>query len=179
MKTDPIDASAWMLTSPLLAGIDDEHRLAIFRCLEMTSAPAGSTLLEQGRPNDRLWFVLDGSVAIERTMPGGRSEILARLTGPAIYGTTTFFRGSALSATIRASTPLTLGTLDHRAHDRLRLEDPRAAEALALSVVRVLSERFDLLDDRLAELMAEHDQDHPRATEWANFRARLFEEPTL
>jgi CRP-like cAMP-binding protein len=83
------------------------------------------------------------------------------------------------SATIRASSDLTLWTLDHPAHDRLRRQDPRAAEALALAVVRTLSERFDLLDRKVSELMAEHDDDHPRVTEWARFRARLFEEPSL
>ena len=37
-------------------------------------------------------------------------------------------------------------TLHHPAHDRLRRENPRAAEELALAVVRTLSEPFDLLD---------------------------------
>ena len=165
--------------SPLLAGVDEAARLAIFRTLGMSRVSAGSTLLEQGKPNDRLWFVLGGDVTIERIGPGSRVEVLARLSGPAIYGTTTFFRGTALSATIRAKGDLTVGTLDHRAHERLRLEEPKAAEALALSVVRVLSERFDQLDARLIEILADHSEDTPRATEWANFRARLFEEPTL
>ncbi len=167
------------LAEPLLAGADDRDRLAVFRALVEGSAPAGTPLLVQGQPNDRLWFVLEGSVAVERKQPGGRVDLLATLSGPAMFGTTTFFRSTAPSATIRAASGLTLGTLDRRAHDRLRREDPRAAEALALEVVRVLSERFDLLDGRLAEMMAEHDDDHPRATEWANFRARLFEEPSL
>ena len=35
-----------------------------------------------------------------------------------------------------------------------------------------------MLDARLAEILAAHGMDPHRATEWADFRARLFEEPT-
>ncbi len=173
------DESEQFLATPLLAGADDRARLAVFRRLVRGRAPVGTPLMTQGQPNDRLWFVLGGSVVIERKQPDGRLDTLATLATPAILGTTTFFRSTAPSATIRASTDLTLWTLDRKAHEQLRIDDPMAAEALALEVVRVLSDRFDQLDVRLAELMAEHDDDHPRANEWANFRSRLFEEPAL
>jgi CRP-like cAMP-binding protein len=173
------DETDRFLAVPLLLGADEGARLAVFRALVERSAPAGTALLVQGKPNDRLWFVREGSVIVEREHPDGRVDVLARLNGPAMYGTTTFFRSSSPSATIRATSELAVGTLDHRAHAQLRREDPRAAEILSLEIVRVLSERFDLLDGRLAEMMAEHDDDHPRANEWANFRARLFEEPSI
>jgi hypothetical protein len=65
--------------------------------------------------------------------------------------------------------------MDHPGHDRLRLENLKAAEELALAAVRVLAERFDMLDKRISDYMAQHPDGHPRATEWSNFRARLFE----
>ena len=142
-------------------------------------ATAGSALLSQGKPNDRLFFVIEGSIVIERKQPDGHVDVMASLPSPAIFGTTTFFRSTPPSASIRASTDLTLWTLDREGHEALRRDDPRAAEALASAILRVLAERFDLLDIRLAELTAEHDDDHPRANEWANFRARLFEDPAL
>jgi CRP-like cAMP-binding protein len=123
--------------------------------------------------------VVEGSVAIERKQPDGHVDVMAIMTSPAIFGTTTFFRPTPPSASIRASTDLTLWTLDREGHEALRREDPRAAEALASALLQVLAERFDLLDVRLAKLMAEHDDDHPRSNEWANFRARLFEDPAL
>ncbi len=173
------DQSQRFLAAPLLVEADDESRRAVYRALVEDPAPAGTTLVEQGKPNDRLYFVVEGSVAIERTRADGRTDILATLSGPGVFGTTTFFRPSAPSMTIRATTDLALWTLDHPSHERLRRDDPRAAEALSMAVVRTLSDRFDMLDRRLAELMAEHDDDHPRATEWARFRARLFEEPAI
>ena len=166
------------LATPLLSGMDEAGRVAVFDVLSEAPVPQGGRLLTQGEPNARLWFVAAGSVAVERTRPGGRVDVLGTLNGPAMYGTTTFFRSSSPSASIRAITPLFAWALDHPGLETLRRDDPRAAQALTLEVIRALSERFDQLDARLAELMAEHADDHPRATEWANFRARLFEEPS-
>lgn len=179
MATIAADQSERFLASPLLMGADDEARLAIFRFLIETSVPAGTSLLIQGKPNDRLWFVPGGSVAVERKQPEGRVDVLATFSGPALFGTTTFFRSTAPSATIRATADLRLWTLDHRSYGQLRREAPRAAEALSLEIVRVLSERFDQLDARLAEMMADHGDGRPRANEWASFRSRLFEETSI
>ncbi|WP_435010396.1 cyclic nucleotide-binding domain-containing protein [Tundrisphaera lichenicola] len=179
MPTISTDGSSRFLATPLLTRAEEDSRLTIFRALVEAKVPAGTPLLTQGDPNKFLWFVEGGSITIERTQPDGRVDELAVLSGPAMYGTTTFFRSMAPSATIRAKDDLVVWMLDHRSHDRLRQDHPRAAEALALEVVRVLSERFDQLDRRLAEMMAQHLDDHPRANEWANFRARLFEEPSI
>ena len=176
LSTTPNSASRF-LEAPWLETVDAAIRLTIWNALEERSEPPRVALLEQGRPIERLWFVASGSVAVERTRSGARAEVLAELDGPAMYGTTTFFRRSLPTMTIRATTPIEGWTLDRSAYDQLRADHPEAAEALALAVVRVLSERFDLLDRRLTSLMADHDPNHPRATEWADFRSRLFEEP--
>jgi hypothetical protein len=67
-------------------------------------------------------------------------------------------------------------SLYHPAHEALRAADPRAAEALALAVVRALSERFDLMDRLFAQFTEQHSDKPAGKSEWANFRSRLFEE---
>lgn len=171
------DSATRFFDGPWLEGVDSSIRLTIWKALEERSEAPRTTLVEQNGSNDRLWFVADGSVAVERFKPGGRPEVLAELQGPAIYGTTTFFRNSLPTMTIRATTPVQGWTLERSAYDQLRVDHPEATEALTLTIVRVLSERFDLLDRRLTSLMADQGGDHPRITEWANFRSRLFEEP--
>jgi CRP/FNR family transcriptional regulator, cyclic AMP receptor protein len=173
------DASERFLASPLLAGVEDKSRAAIFRRLVEGRAPTGTPLLTQGKPNDKLWFVLAGTVAIERKQTDGHLDQMATMSAPVILGTTTFFRSSAPSASIRATSDLTLWTLDRESYEQLRRDDTRTAEALTMAILRVLAERFDLLDGKITELMAEHGSDHSQANEWANFRTRLFEEPAL
>lgn len=173
------DAAERFLSAPLLAEVDPDSQHTVIDALEENRAPSGAIILRQGSPNDRLCFLVEGTVVIERAYPGGRKEDVTTLHAPAVFGTTTFFRPTPSTFSIRATTDVRMLTLDHPAHERLRRTNPRASEALAMAVVRVLCERFDLLDQRVSDLLAQHADDQPKVTEWSNFRARLFEEPNL
>ncbi|HEV3165111.1 MAG TPA: cyclic nucleotide-binding domain-containing protein [Isosphaeraceae bacterium] len=167
------------LAAPLLAEADAASRRAVLEVLSEEHAPAGAVLLEQGKPNDRIAFLIEGTVSVVRSYPDGRKENVATLTAPSVFGETSFFRPTPAIVSVRANSPVWLLTLDHPAHERLRRENLKAAEQLAVAAARVLSERFDMLDKRISDYMAQHPEGHPRATEWSNFRARLFEGATI
>jgi CRP-like cAMP-binding protein len=172
-----VEAADRFMKAPWLAGIDREPKLQLLRALAEERAKAGSVLLAQGQPNDHLTFLIDGSVDLVRTFGNGRTEPITTLVAPAVFGTTSFFQPKPPTATARAKTDVWMLTLHHPAHEALRRESPRAAEALALAVVRTLSERFDLLDKLFTEYISSH-EDVPAtaASEWSRFRARLFQE---
>jgi CRP/FNR family cyclic AMP-dependent transcriptional regulator len=172
-------AAERFLAAPLLSEVDPASRLAVLNVLAEERAPAGALLLAEGQPNDHISFLIDGSATILRTFPDGRTETVATLVAPSVFGETSFFRPQAPIVSVRANSPVWLLTLDHAAHDRLRRENRKAAEELALAAVRVLAERFDMLDKRISDYMSQHPDGHPRATEWSNFRARLFEDSTI
>ena len=173
------DAAERFLGASFLAGVDPDLRRALLAHLSEERATAGTVLLAQGQANDHLSFLIEGIIAIERVFPEGQKEIVTTLSAPAVFGTTSFFRPTAPSVSVIATTDVWSLTLYHPAHEQLRLENPRAAEALALAAVRVLAERFDLLDKRVSDYLAGHGDDPPRATEWSSFRARIFEEPHI
>lgn len=173
------DAAERFLSAPLWADTDRGARRAVFEVMEEDRAAKGATLMEQGRPNDRLSFLIEGGAVIERTFPGGRKETLATLHAPAAFGTTTFFRPNPTTVSVRAISDVRLLTLSHARYQRLRRDNPKAAEALALGILRVLSERFDMLDQRISDYLAQNADDSPKVNEWAGFRARLFEEPNI
>jgi len=173
------DAAERFLSAPMWADVDAKSRRALFEAMEEDHAPAGAALLQQRQPNDRLWFLIEGSAVIERTYHGRRKEILATLTAPAAFGSTSFFRPNPPAVSVRATSDVRLLTLSHPQHERLRRTNPPAAEALALGILRVLSERFDMLDQRVSDFLAEHADDPPKVNEWAGFRARVFEEPNI
>jgi CRP-like cAMP-binding protein len=173
------EAAERFLAAPLLADVDPELRRVVLDTLEEDRAPAGTLLLAQAMPTKYLYFLIGGTATIDRSFPDGRKETLATLHAPAIFGTTSFFRPNAPSFSVRAATDVWFLTLDHAAHEWLRHKHPHAAEALALASLRVLAERFDLLDQRVSEYLAQHADDHPKVNEWAGFRARLFEDTSL
>jgi CRP-like cAMP-binding protein len=174
-----IAATERFMSATWLAEIDSETKKAILGALVEARAPAGTTLLEQDQPNDHLSFLIEGTAVIQRRFGNGRREVLTTLTAPSVFGTTSFFRPQPPAVTVRATSEVWLLSLYHPAHEALRAANPRAAEALALAVLRTLSERFDLLDRLFSDYMGRHPDDSSRTSEWAGFRARLFDESGL
>jgi CRP/FNR family transcriptional regulator, cyclic AMP receptor protein len=169
-------ASDRFLATPLLAELDSATRHALLNVLIEERAEEGATLLRQGEPNDHIAFLIEGSATVFRTRPDGRVEVLTTLAAPSLFGLTSFFRPIPPGFSVRATSPVWLLTFHHEAHQILRRVDLRAAEQLAVAALRVMADRFDMLDSRVSEDIAQHPEDHPKATEWANFRMRLFEE---
>ena len=173
------EASRRLLAAPWLAEVDPDIKKAILNVLVEARAPAGAILLEQGQPNDHLTFLIDGTAEIERTFSNGRRENLTTLTAPAIFGTTSFFQPNPPTVTVRATSDVWMLSLYHEAHEALRRSNPRSAEALALAVLRVLSERFDLIDKLFVDYIARHPDESAKTSEWSSFRARLFEDSNI
>jgi CRP-like cAMP-binding protein len=176
-----IDAEATerFMAAPWLADVDIASKRAILGALGEARAPAGATLLEQDQPNDHLSFLIAGTAEIQRTFENGRREVIATISAPSVFGTTSFFRPEPPSVAVRATSDVWMLSLYHPAHERLRQEDPRAAEALAVAILRALSERFDLMDKLLSDYISRHGGVSSRTSEWAGFRARLFDERGL
>jgi CRP-like cAMP-binding protein len=173
-----IDAEATerFMAAPWLAEVDRETKRAIAGALVEARATTGRTLLEQGQPNDHLTFLIEGTAEIARTFSSGRRDVITQLTAPAVFGTTSFFQPKPPTVAVRATSDVWMLSLYHPAHEALRAANPRAAEALALAVVRALSERFDLMDKLVSDLTTQHSDLQAKKSEWATFRARLFEE---
>jgi hypothetical protein len=106
--------------------------------------------------------------------------VITTLTAPVVFGTTSFFQPKPPRVSVHATSDVWMLTLHHPSYQLLRRDHPRAAEALALAVVRALSERFDLLDKLFSEHIAKTAAAPSKAaSEWSRFRSRLFEEHTI
>ncbi|MGO9920220.1 MAG: cyclic nucleotide-binding domain-containing protein [Isosphaeraceae bacterium] len=169
-------ATERFMTAPWLAEVDLEIKKAICEALVEARASAGATLLAQGQPNDHLTFLIEGTAAVERGFSNGHRELIIPLNAPTVFGTTSFFRPTPPTVTVRATSEVWILSLYHPAHESLRRANPQAAEALALAVVRALSERFDLIDKLFTQRISQHSSEPVRRSEWAGFRTRLFEE---
>jgi len=175
---DP-EATQRFMAAPWLGEVDPESKRAILEALVEARAPSGSILLEQDQPNDHLSFLIAGTAQIERTFENGRQEVITKIAAPTVFGTTSFFRPDPPSVAVRATSDVWTLSLYHPEHEALRRAHPRAAEALAVAILRALSERFDLMDKLLTAYFTRHRDEAPRTSEWAGFRARLFDESGL
>lgn len=175
---DPVATQRFM-SAPWLGEVDPESKRAILEALVEGRAPKGAVLLEQDQPNDHLAFLIDGSAQIDRTFANGRREVITSITSPSVFGTTSFFRPDPPSVAVRATSDVWMLSLYHPEHEALRQSHPRAAEALAVAILRALSERFDLIDKLLSDYFTKHRGDSAPKSEWAGFRARLFDEGGL
>lgn len=173
------DAAERFMASNWLVEMDAASRQAVLNVLVEQRAEPGAILLEQGHPNDQIAFLIEGSAKVTRTGVRGITEALASLSAPSLFGLTSFFRPRPPDFTVRAVTPVWFLSLDHHAHDLLRRADPRASEQLALTAVRILAERLEMLDRRITEDLAAHPEGDAKATEWASFRSRFFEESSI
>jgi CRP-like cAMP-binding protein len=172
-------ATERFMVAPWLAEVDPEIKKAICDVLVEARAPAGTTLLAQGQPNDHLAFLIEGSALVERNFHNGHHELIIPLHAPTVFGTTSFFLPSPPTVSVRATSDVWLLSLFHPAHQMLRKTNPKAAEAIALAVVRALSERFDLIDKLFTQRISQNSSEPVRQSEWAGFRTRLFEEQKI
>src|SRR6516225_4689474 len=167
---DPKATERFMM-APWLAEIDPEIKKAICLVLVETRASAGTPLLAQGQPNDHLSFLIEGSAVVERSFRNGHNESIIALTAPAVFGTTSFFLPTPPTVSVIATSNVWILSLYHPAHELLRRSNPQAAEALALAVVRALSERFDLIDQLFTQRISQYFSEPSRQSEWAGFRS--------
>ncbi len=172
------EATQRFMAAPWLGEVDPDGKKAILDALVEARAPAGVTLLEQDQPNDHLSFLIAGTAEIVRTFENGRREVITTLRAPSVFGTTSFFRPDPPTVAVRATSDVWTLSLYHPSHEALRKDHPRAAEALAVAILRALSERFDLMDRMLSDYITRHGESPPNS-EWAGFRARLFDERGL
>jgi CRP/FNR family cyclic AMP-dependent transcriptional regulator len=173
------DATERFMSAPWLDSTDRETKHELLGALAEERAKKGTILLSQGQPNDHLSFLIEGTAELDRVIEG-RRDVITTLTAPAVFGTTSFFQPTPPRVSVHATTDVWLLTLHHPSYQLLRRDHPRAAEALALAVVRALSERFDLLDKLFSEHISKPVHTPAKdASEWSSFRSRLFEEHTI
>jgi len=174
-----VDAAERFMSAPWLRATPSDIKRTVLGALAEERAAKGTILLAQGQPNDHLSFLIEGSVEIERLSSAGRNDLITTLEAPSVFGATSFFQPRPPQVSVRATSDVWLLTLHHAAHEALRRDHPRAAEALAAAILQALCERFDLIEKLFTDFIAKHPNSPAEVTtEWSRFRSRLFEDQT-
>jgi CRP-like cAMP-binding protein len=122
---------------PIFRGLSKASLFAVARQSIEVSLPAGATVVTEGDPGDALCVIVEGKVDVRK---GDR--VVAELEAGDYFGELSLIDGEPRTATVVATTNLTLLTLSSSAFDTL-LTDPYFARA----VLKNLAQRFRQVQD--------------------------------
>jgi len=125
----------------LFSRCSQRERGTLARHMETATLPADSTLIEEGEDGDALFLVLEGTASVRR----GGHEVLA--VGPgAVFGEMALLDGEPRSATVVATSPVTVAVLGVRMFRTLLREFPEMTFELLAGLARELRQTRDSLD---------------------------------
>ncbi|MDX1486883.1 MAG: cyclic nucleotide-binding domain-containing protein [Acidiferrobacterales bacterium] len=113
----------------------------------------GEIIVKQGEIGDCMYVIQDGAVDVLKEENGVQTVVDSMHTGD-IFGEMAIIDHTVRSSTVRASTPVRILTIDKKTFIRRVQEDP----SLALSVLKVMSQRVRNLDLEVAALKQELSQ---------------------
>lgn len=125
-----------------LAQLTDEALHTLTAYLSPTDVDAGSVLMREGDDDRVLYFVCDGSAALQR----GEHSI-GRWERGSHFGEFGLVVGSPRAATASATTPMRLLRLTHAAWVRLQRDHPQVAAQVLEGLLRCAGDRLSLVTD--------------------------------
>jgi CRP/FNR family cyclic AMP-dependent transcriptional regulator len=136
-----IDASAFKDYS-LFGGLLPDEIEAIRPLMGSAAYEAGTAIMREGEPNDRIHFILEGQVNVEKD-----GICLATLGEGDTFGEMEFLDVMPAVATVRALVPSTVATISNRALHELSKASMRAFAMVVMNLARDLSRRLRRMDE--------------------------------
>lgn len=138
---DP-DAGAGHQLQQLAGTLSPEQMLVLKRYLKPVQFQAGECILSQGSPQNSLYMIESGQVAIQVKCEDGSALHLRNLGAGAFFGEMGLFSGEPASADVLAEQPGRLLVLAEADLIELEKTDPSIAAALQRFVITYMSERL-------------------------------------
>ncbi len=148
-----IEASAFKDYS-LFGGLLPQEIEAIRPLMGSARYGAGEAIMSEGKPNDRIHFILEGEVAVEKD--GVR---LAGLVEGDTFGEMEFLDVMPAVATVRALVPSSVATISNRALHELSKASMRAFAIVMMNLARDLSRRLARMDTIMAASKSNRDSE--------------------
>lgn len=125
---------------------------------------AWEVLCEEGEPGDEMWFLLRGTVEVQRRDLTGKLRELGTIAAPALIGHMALVDRSPRSATCVAQTDLELVVLDSGVYDRLLGEGTISGSALRRLLLSSLSGQLAQANAQVRQLVEDLSEDIPDPT---------------
>ena len=120
---------------------------------EKVDVPAGQVILDEGEGTEDFYYIFSGLASVDKKMAGGGLQRhLANMEQGDFFGEGALLSDKERAATVTASSDCVLLKLSEAKFKRLVQDDPDAAVALLLGIVKVLNARLQVTTEQLAEL---------------------------
>jgi len=142
----------FLVSTPLFDGLDAAERADVVRIMEVKRLREGEKVFKEGDPGDAWYVISEGTARVVKEGDGGPREIASLKSGE-MFGEMAILDGSARSATVEASSDVTLFRFRRSRFEDLLDQGSLGAYKLVVAMARVLSARQRELTKQLAELM--------------------------
>ena len=129
----------------LFGGLLTDEIEAIRPLMVSVSYEAGTMIMREGEPNDRIYFILEGEVEVLKL-----GVSLALLAEGDTFGEMEFLDVMPAVASIHTLSPVTVATISNRALHDLSKVSMRAFAMLVMNLARDLSRRLRRMDELAA-----------------------------
>lgn len=132
----------------VLAGTSDDTIRFLAGLVRTEHYQAGQTILEEGAPGDRVFFIARGSVKVVKAGAGGDPVMLVRMAAGDFFGEMSLVESVARSASVVAEEEVEAFTLKGADFYRLYRHQPQEYGIVMLNIARDLARRLRRLDEQ-------------------------------
>ena len=136
----------------VMAGLDDEALRFLSDLAREEQYPAGAVIVGEGEPGNRMYFLVEGRVAVVKHHGSAQPVILARLGPGEFFGEMSLVESVVRSASVVADEAVIACTLKGTDFHRLYRHRPEQYGIVMLNLARDLSRRLRALDERFAHI---------------------------
>lgn len=140
----------------LFGGLNDAAVESLAHAHELMDVPAGGEVFREGDPGREMFVVLEGEIALTKSVPGG-DALIASVSKNDWFGEMSMLDILPRPTTARVIARARLLRLTAHDLDVLYRRDPKAYTLLVLNIAREMSRRLRAVDSALASIRGERD----------------------
>ena len=161
-----------LLGLDLFRGLTEQDVGALMVHATSIAIAGGQPVFETGAEERALYFLMEGTVEIELSVPFVTEVILDELSPISVFGESSFFHAQAHSVTARAMTEVTVARLERADYDRLLESNNLAACRFGANAAEILAAKLQRTDAWIAETL-QAEEAHRVRQKWSDFRQTL------
>jgi CRP/FNR family cyclic AMP-dependent transcriptional regulator len=133
----------------IAALLEDEDRRLLSDYGEFRPLQTGQTIIEEGKPQDSLYFVISGVLHVH-TLRDGKPALLARIEAGTTLGEINVFDPATASASVTAKSFAQIWRADRQAIEDFVGAYPAAGSRLLIGILAEMSQRIRNMNEKLA-----------------------------